>query len=401
MKIKLKITKEQKVLLNNIFGTHRAIYNKLVDVSKDDCYKLNKKELAIKYREISQKHSLEKYLPNYHLDVPEEVMDSTYRDFIKSIDSSKALHKSLKENNKKTTFPTLTFKSRKDNSSSIEIRSRSIKECDNKQIRFFSTYFNFKKNEGFNALNNLPELNYSIRLLRTRNQQYYLCIPIYKEFKQTLNNKVCAIDPGVRDFLTLYDPDGNTLGITDKDNHVFRRCLEIDRLKSKLTTLSGKLNKWKRKRINQKIYNLYQRIKNMISDMHHKTSSWLSTTYTEILLPKFETSEMTSKQKRLSSKTSRKMLLWSHYKFKELLRYKMSRSGGRLIDCIEPYTSKTCTKCGRINRNLRHEKEFNCSKCSNILDRDINAARNIYLMNEHLLSWTLRVQNGDAYSIVS
>ncbi|KAK1929498.1 hypothetical protein P3T76_015066 [Phytophthora citrophthora] len=104
-----------------MFGTHRTIYNKLVEVSKKDCYKLSKIELDDKYRGISQKHSLTEYLPECHLEVPEEIMNETYRDFAKAIKSSRALYDSLKENDKKTTFPSLKFKSRKDNTTSNEI----------------------------------------------------------------------------------------------------------------------------------------------------------------------------------------------------------------------------------------------------------------------------------------
>ncbi|KAG6944303.1 hypothetical protein JG687_00017946 [Phytophthora cactorum] len=137
---------------------------------------------------------------------------------------------------------------------------------------------------------------------------------------------------------------------------------------------------------------MYQRIKCMIKDMHQKCSKWLSVNYDEVLLPKFATSEMTQTQKRISSKTSRAMLTWSHYKFKVMLANKMGRTGGRMIECTEPYTSKTCSRCGRINYTIMKQKMFQCPHRNNVLDRDVNAARSIYLMNENLLAWTLRVQ---------
>ena len=101
---------------------------------------------------------------------------------------------------------------------------------------------------------------------------------------------------------------------------------------------------------------------------------------------------MTSKQKRISCKTSRAMLTWSHYKFKKLLECKMERTGGRVIECQEHYTTKTCSHCGRINHNIKKQKVFKCPHCNLETDRDINAARNIFLKNEHLLSWDLRSQ---------
>lgn len=388
MKVKLYPTKGQKELMNKMFGTHRAIYNKLVESSKEDCYKLSLKDLNAKYRPISQKHSLSNYLPEYHLDVPEEVMDSTYRDFTKSLKSSRELFKTLKDKGEKTSFPQLSFKSRKDNTTSIEIRSRSFKSTKN-LLKFFQRYFGFKENEGILIKENIDVLNYSVRLQRTREGHYYLCIPRLKEFKQTDSIRTCAIDPGVRSFITLYDPHGMSLSVDDTENKIFKRCLFIDRLKSKL---SGEKSKRSRHRLNKKIYRLFQKIKAMISDMHQKVSKWLSDNYKEVLLPSFTTSDMTSKQKRISCKTSRAMLTWSHYKFRKLLECKMERTGGRVIECQEHYTTKTCSQCGRINHNIKKQKVFTCPNCNLETDRDINAARNIFLKNDHLLSWDLRSQ---------
>jgi putative transposase len=398
IKIRLYPTKAQRILLNKMFGTHRAIYNKLVESSREDCYKLKTSELVKKYRPISQKHSLANYLPDYHLDVPEEVMDSTFRDFTKALKSSMALFKALRAKDKKTSFPELKFKSKKANSSSVEIRTRFVKTLDEGLVRFYPRYFGFSKTEGFMIKEEIPELQFSVRLQRTRDERFYLCIPRVKTFEQTSSSRVCAIDPGVRSFITLYDPDGMTLGVDDVKEYIFRRCLTIDRLISKRTKETSKR---KRYRMNKRLTKSFNRVKAMIADMHHKLSSWLSKNYKEVLLPSFQTSDMTSKQKRISSKTSRTMLTWSHYKFKKMLEYKMERSGGKMIECEEHYTTKTCSCCGRINRNITSQKIFTCSECGLTMDRDVNAARNIYLKNEHLLTCALRVQvTGDAYSEV-
>lgn len=386
--------------MNKIFKTHRAIYNKLVEISREDCDKLFKststkqfnflkQEIVKKYRPVSQKHSLTKYLHKSHLRIPEEVMDSTFRDFIKALVSAREIYNTLISKNKKVSHPRLKFKSWKDNSSSIEIRARTLQSSKDGLLRMFSRYFKFGKEEGISFSGTMPKIDYSIRLQRTRDQRYYICIPNVKEFQQTNSTRVCAIDPGVRDFITLYDPQGLVMGITDGHNKIFKRCMTIDRLQSRLTIEKSKRSRY---RIRRTIYNIYQRMKSMISDMHQKCSKWISENYNQVLLPTFETSDMTSKQKRISSKTSRQMLTWSHYKFRQMLKYKMERTGGSMIDCKEYYTSKTCSCCGLINNSLKGSKMFECSKCNFVNDRDVNASRNIYMMNEHLISWTNRVQ---------
>ncbi|KAF1325864.1 hypothetical protein FI667_g8954, partial [Globisporangium splendens] len=351
LKVRLYPTNLQAKLLNKMFGTHRAIYNKLVECSREDCRKLKASELTAKYRPISQKHSLANYLPEYHLEVPEGVMDSTFRDYTKALKSSMALFKALKKRDKKTSFPELKFKSRKHNSSSIELRSRDIKSSDG-VVRFFPRYFGFSKTEGIKIKEELPEREFAVRLQRTRYEKFYLCIPRVKEFKQTSSSRACAIDPGVRSFITMYDPEGLTLGVDDTNEEIFRRCLTIDRAISRKTKEASKR---KRYRMNKRVFKMFQQVKAMIADMHQKVSSWLSKNYKEVLLPSFKTSDMTSKQKRISSKTSRAMLTWSHYKFKMMLEYKVKRSGGKMVECEEHYTTKTCSRCGRTTTS--HERK--------------------------------------------
>ena len=51
------------------------------------------------------------------------------------------------------------------------------------------------------------------------------------------------------------------------------------------------------------------------------------------------------------------------------------------IKLINEYLiSKTCCKCKNIKNDLKTEKIYNYSKCNLIIDRDINAAINIYLL---------------------
>jgi hypothetical protein len=58
------------------------------------------------------------------------------------------------------------------------------------------------------------------------------------------------------------------------------------------------------------------------------------------------------RQRRIPSSTARAIFAQSHFKFKTLLRYKMARVVGLLIDCEKEFTSKTCSWCGEINEDL-------------------------------------------------
>lgn len=82
----------------------------------------------------------------------------------------------------------------------------------------------------------------------------------------------------------------------------------------------------------------------------------------------------------MDEKNVRKILLLSHYKFRELLKAKAQTfSGCTLIICDEQYTSKTCGNCGNLHASLGKSKVYSCCKCGKVFDRDINAARNILI----------------------
>lgn len=153
--------------------------------------------------------------------------------------------------------------------------------------------------------------------------------------------------------------------------------------------MTKETSKRKRYRQNKRVFKFIQRVKVKVAYMHYKVSSWLSKSYVQVFLTSFQASNMRSKQTRISSKTSRAMLMWSHYKFKMMLEYRMKWTGGKVVEYEEHYTTKTCSRCGRINHNITHEKVFRCLSCELTMDRGMNAAPNIFLKNEHLLTQAL------------
>jgi len=61
------------------------------------------------------------------------------------------------------------------------------------------------------------------------------------------------------------------------------------------------------------------------------------------------------------------------------LGYKTAREAGTLILADRWYpSSKTCPSCGRRKPNLTlNERIYRCEGCGLVLDRDVNAARNL------------------------
>jgi Putative transposase DNA-binding domain len=61
------------------------------------------------------------------------------------------------------------------------------------------------------------------------------------------------------------------------------------------------------------------------------------------------------------------------------LGYKTTWNGGRLLVADRWYpSSKTCSGCGTVKTKLAlSEREYDCEACGLVLDRDLNAARNL------------------------
>ena len=78
-------------------------------------------------------------------------------------------------------------------------------------------------------------------------------------------------------------------------------------------------------------------------------------------------------------KTMRQALSsWSFYQLRQFIEYK-AKAAGVLVIYIDPRnTSRTCSKCGHIDKKSRRDQEhFVCTACGYALNADINAALNI------------------------
>jgi len=84
--------------------------------------------------------------------------------------------------------------------------------------------------------------------------------------------------------------------------------------------------------------------------------------------------------------------------FVEMLEYKAEWHGVNILKIgrFDP-SSKTCSNCGNINKELAlKDRTWTCKGCGTVLDRDINAAINIknFALRNHL-SREPRLKNQD------
>ena len=137
-------------------------------------------------------------------------------------------------------------------------------------------------------------------------------------------------------------------------------------------------NKRKREKIWKTFFLKQKKIENLVNELHFKTCHFLASSYRNVMIPVFETSQMIQ-QRKLGRMTKRLLGVFQFYTFKKRLIDKCKNTNLMLVD--ESFTSKTCTKCGVLNEKLGSNKIFKCKDCKLIIDRDVNGARNICLKN--------------------
>jgi putative transposase len=132
-----------------------------------------------------------------------------------------------------------------------------------------------------------------------------------------------------------------------------------------------------------RISRLHTQVANARLDGLHKLTSRLSATQGTIVVEDLHVSGML-RNRRLARRIAG--VGWGE--LRRQLDYKTGRVGGRLVVADRWFaSSKTCSGCGVVKAKLRlAERTFRCQACGLVLDRDLNAARNLAaLVSSH--SW--------------
>ena len=361
-KIRLFPNENQRKILNKWFGTARWTYNRVLDAINNNVPR-NKKNL----RNLCVNEKAFKPENKWVLETPYDIRDGAMNDVLLAYKTNFAKGGEFK----------VKYKSKKAISDSISICKKHWK----KNKTMFPTYLGTKSLRGAEELPS--KLQHDSRLHRTNLGEFYLCIPeilVVRPDSQG-SQKIISIDPGVRTFCTGYDCSGEILEVGKEDiARIERLGYHLDDLQSRLSDKD--LRHRKRYRMKRAGKRLRKRIRNLVDEVHKKLALYLCSKYKIILLPSFDSKNMVRKSggRKITSKTVRAMLSWSHYRFRmRLLNKAREFPDCRVIVCDEAYTSKTCGNCGELNESLGGSKTFTCKTCECQFDRDHNGARNILL----------------------
>ncbi len=375
-KIRIYPNEEQKKLFAKCFGAHRYFYNKALDKFEE-----NKKIEDIKERHrantfysirnsvIIKENDLE-YDNMWMKEIPYDTRQLAIKCFISAKAAALA---NFKEGN--ISKFKMKHRSKKFNDDIFYVDANALKNSKIFVRRLGkNSLLRAKKDKEF-----LQKSDGDFSIIKKKDGKYYICVCVnYMKKEPKKRKNICALDPGVRTFQTMYSQQ--TVGEFgyNTSKKLYRIYKREDKLKSILS--KNKLEYNIRYKLKKRCAELRTKAKCIVDDLHWRTADILTKIYQVILLPVFHSKKMANRENRKMSKTSARLLLGlSHYSFQQKLMFKAKQRGRTVILCKEHYTSKCCGRCGVINENLGSKKIFKCGNCHLIADRDVHAARNILI----------------------
>ena len=202
-----------------------------------------------------------------------------------------------------------------------------------------------------------------------------------KDVKPVTELKPVAIDLGVKRFAVLGIPNSSLQDIegilknkdykqTIVDNPKYLKKSE-KRLKKAHRKLSlAKKGSSERKKTKKVLNKVYRKINNQRNDFLHKLSREIVDNYNQIFLEDLDINSMLRRHwvsKGISDAS------WG--RFVSYISYKAEEAGKRVYPLSPKDSSKTCYKCGYVNKDLElKDRSWTCPVCGTQHDRDVNAA---------------------------
>ena len=231
----------------------------------------------------------------------------------------------------------------------------------------------------------------TVTISKTVTNKYFVSILV--DTKQEFPNKrpiteqtAVGIDLGIKDFVICSD------GKKFENQNFFKS--EMRKLRVAQRSLSRK-TKGSNHYVRQKmiVALLHEKVRNQRQDYLHKISKYLVDNYDTICMEDLNVKGMSATCKPKQDENGKylpngqaaksglnKAILdmgWSE--FRSMIEYKSKWQGKNvsIIGRFEP-SSKACSNCGYINKNLTlNDRIWTCPSCNVEHDRDVNAANNI------------------------
>lgn len=366
IKVRLKPTEEQQCQMWKSAGTKRFIYNWTLEKQEEN-YKnggsfIKDNELR---KQITQ-------LKKDELSWLKEVSNNVAKQAVK--DACNAYKRFFKGQAKKP-----RFKSRKTSRISFYNDNVALKVKFNKVLIEKIGWVKTAEQIPMNTKYSNPRISYD-------NKYWYISVGIEQETPIVeLTDESLGIDVGIKDLAICSN------GMTFKNINKTKTIKKLKKKKRRVQhQLSRKYDKLKLGKTFQKgeklkktnnIIKLEKRSKlidRKLSNIRHNyihqtTTSIVKTKPSRVVMETLNIQGM-MKNKHLSKAISEQCL----YEFKRQMQYKCEKYGIEFVEADKWYpSSKTCSKCGKIKKDLKlSDRVYTCS-CGLKINRDLNASINL------------------------
>ena len=191
---------------------------------------------------------------------------------------------------------------------------------------------------------------------------------IVEDVQKQTNCEYIGLDWGIKNFMTT--SNGDFINYPKTVTREFQRINKLQHYRDKKIIGSNNY-----KKISLKIDKAYNRLENLKRDFIEQTTTNLSK-HNNIVVEDLSKSKIKRNQKFIR----RINTISPHNRFIEKLQWKTQKFGTNFQKVNPAYTSMTCSCCGEMNFGLKlSDRVFKC-ECGNVMDRDVNAARNLVAM---------------------
>lgn len=233
----------------------------------------------------------------------------------------------------------------------------------------------------------IPNIEYKNLLikevkLKRINNKYLLDLSIefnIQEFKHIdTNNKVLAIDLGIKNLVNGIDNDGHWIRFGNrakKTNDYFRK--EISKVQSKMDKCIKKSNRHKKlKKVKKKLYT--RKNAQIKQTLHIQSKKLANMNYKTIVVGDLAVKKLMQKESNKLTKTSRSFGESSIATFMDYLAYKYQLKNTKIITIGEQWTTQQNCLTGKLFKDkVKLDDRTVMLNNSIVIDRDLNAAINI------------------------
>ncbi len=359
-KYRLYPTVEQEILINKTFGCTRFIYNYFLDKCKKLGHYIKSFEMCACIKELVITYPWLKEVDGCALRCAVFNLEDSYKNFF----SKRSNYPLFKSKYNKQTYRTNSIKSKykgkEYNNIEIDLINKTIKlpKLGNIKIR------------GYRKLNKIDGNIINATIEKETSGKYYVSIiyNVKEECEEIQATSIVGIDLGLKDLITLSD------GKKYKNNKYLKsKEKRLKRMQKNLSRQIKGSKNYNKTKIRLAI--LHKRIQNTRKHNIIKITNEIVSNYDVIVSEKINVKGILSNHrlaKNISDASFSKIC--ERIKWKCKIKHKYYYQ----VDTYYP-SSKICSHCGNkteITKNLNIRK-WECEKCHNENDRDINASLNI------------------------